>query len=192
MPKIVDHDERRAEIAACAVKAIAQHGLDGVKLEHVAELSGWTTGSLMHFFSSKDAILTAALGHAVEQLGARYEAAIEESDVVDALCCVLPLDAARRREWGVWVAYWGVVAFRDHVQSANHSFYEQNRSWIRRILEAAIERGEIRSKLDLESVIDHIIGLTDGIGVRATLDKKAWPAKRQRDYIATYIALLRK
>ena len=93
---------------------------------------------------------------------------------------------------GVWLSYWGVIAFRDHVQSATHSFFELTRTWIRRILEAGIERGEIRSSINEEAVVDQIMALCDGISVRATLDKRTWPAKRQKEFVANYIAMLRK
>ena len=192
MPKIVDHDERREEIADCAVRAVAQHGLDRVKLEHVAAVAGCTTGSLMHFYPSKTAILEAALQYVTDRLTERYESALDETDVVEALASVLPLDAQRRREWRVWVSYFGMATFRSNLRKTTHDFYEKNRVWVREILESSAQRGEIRSGLDLNVVADHIIGLTDGIGVRATMDLKAWGPAQQKALIEGFVLLLRK
>ncbi|MYE13400.1 MAG: TetR family transcriptional regulator [Gammaproteobacteria bacterium] len=191
MPKIVDHDARREAIAECAVRAVAEYGLDRVKLEHVAGIAGCTTGSLMHFFPNKRAILEAALQHVATRLAERYGAARDAADLVDALASVLPLDATRQREWRVWVSYFGIAGFQTRLREAHHDFYEQNRAWVLDILEDAVERGELRPDLPLQDVADQIVGLTDGIGVRATMDPDAWGASQQRALMASFVGLLR-
>ena len=191
MPKIVDHDARREAIAECAVRALAEHGLDRVKLEHVAGFAGCTTGSLMHFYPNKRAILEAALQHVATRLAERYAAAPDAADVVEALANVLPLDETRQREWRVWVSYFGIAGFQTKLREAHHDFYEQNRAWVRDILEHAVERGEIRPGLPLRDIADQIVALTDGIGVRATMDPDAWGASEQRELMASFVGLLR-
>ena len=191
MPKIVDHDARREAIAECAVRAVAQYGLDRVKLEHVAGFAGCTTGSLMHFYPSKRAILEAALQHVATRLAQRYAAARDATDLVDSLAGVLPLDETRQREWRVWVSYFGIAGFQTRLREAHHDFYDENRGWVRDILEDAVARGEIRPGLPLTDVADQIVALTDGIGVRATMDPDAWGASQQRALMASFVELLR-
>ena len=191
MPKIVDHDARREAIAECAVRAVAEYGLDRVKLEHVAGFAGCTTGSLMHFYPSKRAILEAALQYVATRLAERYEAARDAANVVDALTSVLPLDETRQRDWRVWVSYFGIAGFQTRLREAHHDFYEENRRWVRDILEDAVARGEIRSGLPLDDIADQVIGLTDGIGVRANMDPDAWDASQQRALMASFVGLLR-
>lgn len=191
MPKIVDHDKRRREIAEFAIEAIAKYGLDAVKLEHVAEFARCTTGSLMHFYPSKKAILEAALAYLTTRLGERYTGALDEPDMAESLASVLPLDAARRRPWLVWVSYLGAASNNVSLRRAHHALYAKNRVWVRRILEAAIERGEIREDLDLKIVTDQLIAVTDGIGVWATMNPKAWNSARQKAQIASFIKLLK-
>ena len=190
MPKVVDHDQRRDEIAVFAMHAVAKHGLGDVKLEHVAEEAGCTTGSLMHFYPNKRAILLAALGMVVSAVGQRYESARDAADLVGAIASVMPLDDLRRREWKVWLSYWGIAAFKPQVRTRSHALYEQNRAWVSDLLDIAIERGEIRRNIKRWAVVDHIIGLTDGIGIRATLDPNAWPAEAQIQRVRDYVDLL--
>ena len=121
MPKIVNHDQRREEIALSVMKAVARFGLEKVKLEHVAEEAHCTTGLLMHFYPNKKAMLTAAMENVVSALGERYEAAIFEADLVKGLSSVLPLDATRRREWKVWLSYWGGAPFKPWDRSRTHA-----------------------------------------------------------------------
>ena len=48
MPKLVDHDERRAKVSAAAVRAIDEQGLDRVRLVDVAKRAECTTGAVRH------------------------------------------------------------------------------------------------------------------------------------------------
>ena len=66
MPKLVDKDARRRELAQAAIAAIVERGLDNVRLVDVAAQAGCTTGALQHFFgpsAGKDAVLRLALLH---------------------------------------------------------------------------------------------------------------------------------
>ncbi|MDE0912166.1 MAG: TetR family transcriptional regulator C-terminal domain-containing protein [Myxococcota bacterium] len=48
MPKLVDHDERRAKVSAPAVRAIHEQGFDRVRLVDVAKRTECTTGAVRH------------------------------------------------------------------------------------------------------------------------------------------------
>jgi TetR/AcrR family transcriptional repressor of bet genes len=52
---------RRAELADAAYKALSEHGLKGTTLATVAQISGISRTSALHYFSSKDALLEAAM-----------------------------------------------------------------------------------------------------------------------------------
>ena len=61
VPKIVDHDERREELARAAVRAIDRLGLEGATMREIAKEAGYSTGILGHYFESKDDIVLGAL-----------------------------------------------------------------------------------------------------------------------------------
>ena len=69
MPKRVDHEERRQQIAAALLRVLARDGLDAVSLRHVATEAGVTAGMVQHYFPSKDAMMKFAMRAA----GDRYE-----------------------------------------------------------------------------------------------------------------------
>jgi len=52
---------RRAELADAAYQALSRHGLKGTTLAAVAQISGISRTSALHYFSSKDALLEAAM-----------------------------------------------------------------------------------------------------------------------------------
>ena len=81
MPKEVDHVARRRELADAACTVIARNGLAGTTLAHVADESGWSIGSIRHYFPTKDEPLAARLAHLIQagdlpaRLDAEHEAA---------------------------------------------------------------------------------------------------------------------
>ena len=76
MPKIVDHDSRKAVFAEAAIRLVARDGLEGLTMRAVAAESGLSYGSLFHYFDSKDDLLMHAIRHttAESSLAAATEA----------------------------------------------------------------------------------------------------------------------
>ena len=59
MPKIVDHDQRRIEILNSSFSAFAENGYAALSMRQLARSIGVTTGSLYHYFPSKNALFEA-------------------------------------------------------------------------------------------------------------------------------------
>ena len=70
MPKIVDHEQRRSELAAAVWRLASRDGLEAVTLRAVSAEAGWSTGALNHYFSDKEKLLLFAfqiVAHRSEQ-----------------------------------------------------------------------------------------------------------------------------
>ncbi|MGA4956539.1 TetR/AcrR family transcriptional regulator [Streptomyces lavendulocolor] len=63
MPKKVDHEARRLEIAEALWRIASTRGLDGVSLRDVASEADISLGRLQHYFRTKDEMLLFALRH---------------------------------------------------------------------------------------------------------------------------------
>ena len=61
MPKIVDHDKRRDEIALVACRVVAEHGFEKASMVRIARGAGTRPGSRRTTFDSKQEIIIAAL-----------------------------------------------------------------------------------------------------------------------------------
>ena len=61
MPKIVDHEQRREEIALVACRVVAACGFDQATIVRIAREAGYTTGMVAHYFDTKQDIIVAAL-----------------------------------------------------------------------------------------------------------------------------------
>lgn len=181
MPKIVDHDERRRALARAAGDAIATSGLDDVKLADIARAAGVTTGALAHYFPDKDAVLAAAL----EDVGGRLHTRIEAKGArlrIDDIAAVLPLDAASRKDWRIWLAYWGRAPFSENLRAIHQQFYLD--------FETALAAGFAGPPKTARLHAAAIIAAVDGVGTRATLEPEAWPPERQRAVLSALISPL--
>ncbi|MFE3782463.1 TetR/AcrR family transcriptional regulator, partial [Amycolatopsis sp. NPDC059090] len=81
MPKIVDHRQRRAEIADAVLAIVAEDGVAAVTLREVADRSGWSTGVLNHYVGGRDDLLRLAFRHTFWLSGRRLAAIAEDTEL---------------------------------------------------------------------------------------------------------------
>src|SRR5437879_9130139 len=78
MPRVVKHpDIRRAELLDRATTLFLRHGYDNVSLNDLISDAGVSKGAFYHWFSSKDALITALSERSAEQGFALVEEAVE-------------------------------------------------------------------------------------------------------------------
>ena len=110
MPKQVDHALRRRQLVEASWDVIAAEGIEGVTLRKVAKAADCTTGRIAHYFSGREELVLSALRAAHKDAARRMmRIARSDADAQDRLRRVvfegLPLDAARLREWKVWLVF---------------------------------------------------------------------------------------
>ena len=131
MPKVVDHEERRAELGAAVWRLASREGLEAVTVRRVAEEAGWSTGAVVHYFSDKEELLLFAFRTVADRVGRRLAAAEERTDEPLELARTwlvqgLPLDAERQAEVRVWFAFLGLALTRPALARAQRLTY---RAW---------------------------------------------------------------
>jgi AcrR family transcriptional regulator len=70
VPRSVDHDERRREVARAAIRLLAKKGLRGLTLRALAEELGGSITMVTHFFQNRSAILDAVTQVMIEDSAA--------------------------------------------------------------------------------------------------------------------------
>ncbi|WP_327085570.1 TetR family transcriptional regulator C-terminal domain-containing protein [Nonomuraea sp. NBC_01738] len=109
MPKIVDHEARRRQIADAVHRVIDARGLDSVSLREVAAEAGMSMGAVQHYFAGKDEMLTLAMLHLNTRITLRVAGAAHDGTPLGllrvALLELLPLDEERRFEARVGLAF---------------------------------------------------------------------------------------
>ena len=112
MPKVIDHDWRRAELVD-ANGVIAEEGVEAATVRRIAEAANCTTGRVTHYFANKGEVLRAAPqvhGATVERSCWPTSADDPVEVLRSVLLEVLPLDDTTRLEWQVWLAFFGLAA----------------------------------------------------------------------------------
>src|ERR1700688_857841 len=106
MPKVVDHAQRRDEIALVACQVVANYGFEQATVARIARAAGYTTGMVAHYFESKQAIILAALRLMLLRIEQRLTRAREtgEANLLDALSEALAIDSQRFTECAFWMA----------------------------------------------------------------------------------------
>jgi TetR/AcrR family transcriptional regulator, transcriptional repressor of aconitase len=67
MPKVVDHDAHRRDLAAQAAEVFSERGYSALGMRELAEALGVSKSSLYHYFPGKEALFRAATEHVVDQ-----------------------------------------------------------------------------------------------------------------------------
>ena len=109
MPKVVDHDARRAELAGAVWAIVRREGIEHASMRTVAAEAGYSTGSLRHYFPTHSELLAFALQVVVDRIGSRLAALDRDPEPWRAARQVvhelLPLDDERQAENEVWLAF---------------------------------------------------------------------------------------
>lgn len=112
MPKQVDHESRRRQIAEAVCQLADESGLEGVTLRDVAARAEVSMGAVQRCFRTKEEMLVFALGHIGERVAARVSARLTASPAQSARTAlghatteVSLLREEHRAEARVWLAF---------------------------------------------------------------------------------------
>jgi len=189
MPKKVDHTARRLDLTEVAIDVIGERGLEGARLADIARAAGATTGTIVHYFEDKDALLIAALERVVARLKAHFDdldpGRSDLDHLIELLSECLPLDDESRRDWRVWLIYWGRVLMHDGMARIHNDYYASFEGMLCEIIRGFQKSGALARELDAGEAANFVMAVVDGLGIRAAIDPERWPAARQkRDFRA--------
>jgi TetR/AcrR family transcriptional regulator, transcriptional repressor of bet genes len=196
MPKVVDHEQRRGELAAAVWSLASREGLEAVTVRRVAEEAGWSTGALVHYFADKEELLLFAFRTVADRVGRRLELAAERtSDPLELarsqLLEGLPIDRERQAEVRVWFAFLGLALTRPALARTQRVTYRAWRDRVRDRLRETQDAGEIRADVDCAAEAAALVALVDGLAIQATFEPRALSARRQTALVDAHLDALR-
>jgi AcrR family transcriptional regulator len=170
MPKEVDHPVRRRELADAACRVIARNGLAATTLADVAEESGWSIGSIRHYFPNKDDLVASALWRVGERLDERIRERTAGGMTINELRIaateLLPLDAARRDMALVHLAFIAQAAVVPALADAAESAAQRLQEPLAARIAHAVKAGELPAHVDPEHEAARLRVLLDGLRVQ--------------------------
>ncbi len=196
MPKVVDHEERRAELAAAVWRLASSDGLEAVTVRRVAEEAGWSTGAVVHYFADKEELLLLAFSTVADRVRTRLAEAAEQTteplDLVRAwLVEGLPIGRERQAEVRVWFAFLGLALTRPDFARAQRLTYRAWRGRVADLLRDAQEHGDIREDVDPSAAAAALVAVVDGLAIQATFEPRALSATRQTELVDLQLDALR-
>lgn len=174
MPKLVDHEARRRELGGAVWRVIRRDGLEHASVRNVAAEAGLSMGSLRHFFATQSELLAFAMRLVVDQVGERIHALeLQGRDprwqVEQVLTQLLPLDAERRTETEVWLAFISQVLVNPTLRELHDQQYDQVHDLCLRSIRALIQTRHLTPDLDTGVEAERLYALVDGLTMHATL-----------------------
>ncbi|WP_040159585.1 TetR/AcrR family transcriptional regulator [Mobilicoccus massiliensis] len=191
MPKIVDHDQRRAELAEAVWRVVLRVGVEGASVRAVAAEAGWSMGALRYYFSTQDGLLEFAIDRMGQRIFDRvrgYYAGVSDGQAegferaVRTLCELLPLDEERHGEVLVWMSFMTRARVSGGYDEARRNGWEGERYLCRLAiadtlslrLPREIDQHFTDDALELEAAELQVC--IDGLSVQAVTYPEHWPA----------------
>ncbi len=185
MPKLVDADQRRIELADAAANVIAREGIDGLSLRVVAAEAGWTTGALVHYFANKRELLAFTLQTSLARRRSR-NADRDRLPPAEALRSMLfealPTTPATRLHWVVTLAFAAQASADAELAAIQREAYLSFRSAVASLCALAAPTRDARSDPTAEA--EYLIALVDGVALQALFDPELRTAERQTRALA--------
>ncbi|ASU84164.1 TetR/AcrR family transcriptional regulator [Nocardiopsis gilva YIM 90087] len=164
MPRQVDHDGRRRQIADAVCRLADERGVEGVTLRDVANRAGVSMGAVQRCFGTKEEMLVFALGHIGERLTARIRARTTESPAQSAgtalghaVTEIALLREEHRAEARVWLTFVAQAAVSPSLAAVLRSSYADLQQMLTRLI------GESTGTNDPQAAARALIALADGL-----------------------------
>lgn len=171
MPKRVDHEEKRRDLAEALFRIASTRGLQSVTLRAVAAEAGVSMFQIQYYFPTKEEMLRHAwqriteLG--AERAGHRIAEAMRTGDeraVMRAcLLAVLPTDERSRMLCAVQIAYFALDVTRGGQAPDQQAMMPYLVRLLADQLGLARERDRVPSHLDLQLEADALATMTAGL-----------------------------
>ncbi|HWD82849.1 MAG TPA: TetR family transcriptional regulator C-terminal domain-containing protein [Kribbella sp.] len=197
MPKIVDHATRREEIAEALWRVVRRDGIRAASVRTVAAEAGWSAGAVRYYFPDQDGLLSFAMDLVSRRVTERV-GAIEAKGSVPAIVLryldeVLPLDAERRAEFDIWLAFMaqaqaesGAGTLHAHVDTVHDGLRELCESLIRALHDA----GLLKEGLEVRREVERLHALLDGLALHAAIQPTRSTPTRVRQLMRHHVESL--
>jgi AcrR family transcriptional regulator len=137
------------------------------RLALVAEESGWSIGSIRHYFPNKDELVASALWRVGERVDDRIRhrtaGGMTMNDLRIAATELLPLDADRREDALVHLAFMAQAAVVPALADAAESAAQRLQEPLAARIAHAVQAGELPAHLDAEHEAARLRLLLDGL-----------------------------
>jgi AcrR family transcriptional regulator len=197
MPKIVDHDRRREEIAQATLRVIRKLGVENTTVRAISREGGFSSGVLAHYFGNKEEIVGFAFQWTAESAFRSLEACIADHPpglerVRASLECMCPLPGSgtENTHLAISMSFWGHALHNPDLAAQFQANYNRWRGYVRRFLKESIDNGEAPEDLPVEDEVDLLVSTVDGLWIAEALEPARFTARRRNRLLDRIIGRL--
>lgn len=180
MPKVVDHEQRKVELAAAVWRIVTEGGVAALSVRRVGEVAGWSGGAVQYYFPTKAALLNyfptkaALLTYAFDLVTVRTldrfaqiaESALDRDVLRATIIALLPTTAEICTETEIWFAFLGLAIGEPTLRTAAESGHLQVIAGVRAAVKRSQAAGIVDAGLDPELITTDLVALCDGLCVQ--------------------------
>ena len=185
-------EERRQEVLEAVWRAILNRGLDRTPIREIASELGATTGTVSHYFRSRDEIVSFALERLMTSAMADFAAALDGlvglKRLEVGLLTLLPTTNQSMAEWNIWVSFRGYALTRPALAASCRQRLAEMRQILRLELKGLRDLKLIRTDLNLDQLTDIVAVFYEGLGLESTTDPASYPPEHQRRLVKDFVA----
>ena len=187
-------DERRRQLVRATAQAIADRGLSGLRLKHIADRAGLSIGSVLYYYPDLDTLLVEVHQQVLDQFYWERVAATDAiADPVDQLVVAVSRGVPDADPDGALR-----VTYELHVASAREeshaalltTLWEREVSLYERIFTRGVSAGVFALGDDARSIAQTVVALEDAFDLHLTGNNHALDRGVALDRIFGYLSLV--
>lgn len=184
MPKKVDHDQRRIEIARVIREITWNEGVEGLKIRNVADKVGYGPSVIVHYFDNKREMLNFSQRESRKQGERAIIAAWNAgASLEECIAVLLPISDEMKSVWHLFFAFWGLAMYDPQLAEERLHATSDAKDIFIEIIKSAQSRGEFDPDADPDMIAVNIQIAANGIASLAMQNDELWPPERQRRFL---------
>ncbi|GIN71985.1 HTH-type transcriptional regulator PksA [Bacillus sp. J14TS2] len=192
MPKIVDHEKRKRQIAEATWKVILEQGMEGATVRNIAKEAGLSLGALRYYFSTQDELFVYAMKlvkeNATERINKIAASELPAFEKVMAILLeIVPVDAQTMAEMEVWFAYVFYTRHKEDIFAAKEDVIFKG---MEKLLLYLRQQQVLRAGVDIEIETERLYALIDGLALHALLEPQRMDKERLVKVIEYHLQMI--
>lgn len=198
MPKIVDHNKRKIQIAEATWKVIIEEGIEQATMRKIAQASGLSVGAIRHYFSSQSELLAFSMELVSERVLERMKMRKHTNEdnpldvVTEGICEVLPVDEERTIEMEVWLAFSSKVLVDTALRERSNAVYQDMHRGLKKAIYMLQSSNLTKDDIDIELEANRLHALVDGMATHHLLNTEYFTRQQMMDTLNYHLQSLCK
>ena len=186
MPKIVNRDKKRSEIAQKAIAVLAKRGFQATTIQEIADAAGLGKGTIYHYFKTKEEILLVVSEQMFREMERSFGAALlrinEPMEKLSALIEeALHVTEDLENLFIIYTELWLMNVRGDHSGDFI-SIMKRLHNDLKNLVAGMIEEGKKQKfwakDTDSDALASYLISSFDGVIAHYMMDKESFDMQR--------------